>query len=110
MAGFGPDPTFRLGDVYAYPNPAKGGINPKIHAELGIADSVNLKIYNIAAELIHTADITDTLGTVGTKYAYEYQWNTNGANVASGVYIYYINAQKSGESPIKVIKKLAVIR
>jgi len=34
----GADPTFKLGDVYAFPNPATAGHNPNIHAEFGIAD------------------------------------------------------------------------
>ncbi|OGS27689.1 MAG: hypothetical protein A2297_00335 [Elusimicrobia bacterium RIFOXYB2_FULL_48_7] len=104
----GPDPTFRLGDVFSFPNPAKGGINPTIHAEVGIADSVELKIYNIAAELVHSANISDTLQIINNKYAYEYTWQANG--VASGVYIYYIDARKQGEKNIRVVKKLAVIR
>ena len=102
------DPTFKLGDVYAYPNPSKGGIKPTIHVEVGMADSVNLKIYNLAAELIYEVDIDDTLKIVDNKYAYEYQWNT--AGIASGVYIYYVDAQKSGKNHIKIVRKLALIR
>ena len=103
------DPTFKLGDVYAYPNPAKGRYKPTIHVEVGIADSVEIKIYNIAAELVKSEMLEGTdHQTKDGKYCYEYQWNTQ--NVASGVYIYSIKAEKLGESPIRIIKKLAVIK
>jgi cytoskeletal protein CcmA (bactofilin family) len=103
-----PDPTFKLRDVYSYPNPAKR-TNPKIHIECGIADKVEIKIYNIVGELIHTKVLVGLPNVIyNNKYAYEYEWDTKG--VSSGVYIYYIYAEKSGEEPIKVVKKLAIIR
>ena len=107
---FGPDPTFKLNEAYAYPNPAKNGYKPTIHIACGIADSVEIKIYNIAAELIHTQQVAGSDWKIidNKIYAYEYQWDISG--IASGVYIYYIDAQKSGENPIKVIKKCAIIK
>ncbi|OGS20974.1 MAG: hypothetical protein A2252_04590 [Elusimicrobia bacterium RIFOXYA2_FULL_39_19] len=107
---FGPDPTFRLNEAYAYPNPAKNGYKPTIHIACGIADSIEIKIYNIAAELIHSQQVAGSDWKIidNKIYAYEYQWDISG--IASGVYIYYIDAQKSGENPIKVIKKCAVIK
>ena len=102
------DPTFKLRDVYSYPNPAKQ-TNPKIHIECGIADKVEIKIYNIVGELIHTKVLVGLPNVVyNNKHAYEYEWDVK--DVSSGVYIYYIYAEKSGEKPIKVLKKLAIIR
>jgi cytoskeletal protein CcmA (bactofilin family) len=103
-----PDPTFKLRDVYSYPNPAKQ-TNPKIHIECGIADKVEIKIYNIVGELIHTKVLVGLPNVIhNNKYAYEYEWDVK--DVSSGVYIYYVYAEKSGEEPIKVLKKLAIIR
>jgi len=104
----GPDPTFRLGEVYSFPNPAKRGKSPTIHFESGIADRVEINIFDIAGELVHSSEITDKPEVVNNKYAYEYGWNVS--SIASGVYIYLIRAKKSGEKEIKVVKKLAVIK
>ncbi|OGS23050.1 MAG: hypothetical protein A2252_07990 [Elusimicrobia bacterium RIFOXYA2_FULL_39_19] len=105
----GPDPTFKLNEVYAYPNPAKNGADSIIHIECGIADDVEIKLHNIAGELVNDKNIAGIDWQVmDNKYCYEYTVEAN--SVASGVYIYYIDAQKSGEKPIKVVKKLAIIR
>lgn len=104
----GPDPTFKLGEVYSFPNPAKRGKCPTIHIESGIADRVEINIYDIAGELVHSSEITDKPEIINGKYAYEYRWNVS--NVASGVYIYLIRARKSGKKEIKVVKKLAVVK
>ena len=101
------DATFRLGDVYAFPNPAKRA-NPTIHAEVGIADSVKIRIYDISGYLHHERDITNALTTVNGKYAYEYAWNVSGTG--SGVYILIVHAKKSGYSDITAKTKFAVIR
>ena len=106
---FAPDSTFRLGDVYAYPNPAKNGANSIIHIECGIADKVEINVYNIAGEKIAQQQLdASSPQIINNTYCYEYTLEAN--TVASGVYIYYILAEKSGEVPIKVIKKLALIR
>jgi cytoskeletal protein CcmA (bactofilin family) len=102
-----PDPTFKLRDVYSYPNPAKQ-TNPTIHIECGIADKIEIKIYNIAGELVHKTTLTGSPKLIRGKLAYEYEWDTK--DVSSGVYIYYVYAEKSGEKPIKLVKKLAIIR
>jgi len=104
----GPDPTFKLGEVYSFPNPAKRGKCPTIHIESGIADRVEINIYDIAGELVHSSEITDKPEIINGKYAYEYRWNVS--NVASGVYIYLIRARKSGEKEIKVVKRLAIVK
>jgi hypothetical protein len=102
------DSTFILGEVYSFPNPANNGKNPTIHIECGIADKVELKIYNIAAELVHETTITEPPSVINWKYAYEYTWDIS--NIPSGVYIYVIQAIKSKEKDIIVTKKLAIIK
>ena len=103
-----PDPTFKLNDVYSYPNPAKGGVNPIIHIEVGIADTIELRIYNIAGELMNSNQLAGTdYIEKSSKYCYEYEWNTQ--SIASGVYVYLIKAQKGVET-IKVLKKIGIIK
>lgn len=107
----GADPTFRLGDIYSFPNPAKS-VSPTIHAELGLADRVHIRIYDIAGGLVHETELTDAPIIIndgsGPQYAYEYKWDT--ANVASGVYVLFIDAQKNGHERIKKMSKMAVIK
>jgi len=98
---------FELGEVYSFPNPAKR-CNPCLHIEVGFADSIEVKIYNIAGELVYKTELAGNPLLINNKYAYEYVWDTGG--VASGVYIYLIGAKRSGFNEIKVMKKMAVIK
>ena len=82
--------------------------NPTIHFESGIADFLEIRIYDIAGDLVHNARIDSQPVVVDNKYAYEYTWNTTG--IASGVYIYVGVAKKAGKADIRVIKKLALIK
>jgi hypothetical protein len=103
--------NFKLGEVYAFPNPAKNGKSPVIHVEVGVADGVELKFYDAAGELIHQDEISGMPSIIddgqGPQYAYEYIWQNN---IPSGTYIYVIRAHKNGEGELKKISKLAVIR
>ena len=106
----GPDPEFKLGEVYVYPNPAKNGQAPTIHLECGIADSVNIKIYTVSGREAHEYTLTSAPVALddgnGLSYAYEYAWN---GRIPSGVYYYFIEAEKAGRK-IKKAGKFAVVR
>ena len=107
----GADPIFRLGEVYAYPNPAKGGKIPKIHVEAGISDGLEIRIYGVSGNLVHQANIAGPPAIIddgqGPEYAYEYVWE---GYIPSGVYIYVVEARKQGAGSLKKASKLAVIR
>jgi hypothetical protein len=105
--------AFQFVDLYAFPNPAKGAQYPDIRVQVGLADSVDIHIYDISGRLIKTTtvynpQILDDGNGKGLQYTFDYLWNTG--NVGSGVYIYAITAHKSGASNISRVKKLAVIR
>ena len=101
------DPSFVAGESYVFPNPAKEGKKPVIHVEVGVADKIEVYIYDVAGDLQDSMEITDTLNIVDGKYAYEYQWNP--ADKASGVYIARIMATK-GSDKLKITKKFAVVK
>ncbi|MFH1725517.1 MAG: Ig-like domain-containing protein [Elusimicrobiota bacterium] len=107
----GADPTFTLRDLYVFPNPAVGGAVPTIHVAVGIADKVTLRIYNIAGQQVHQATMESTPPVLddgsGPKYAYEYAWE---GHIPSGVYLYTMVAEKSGEGSIRKAGKFAVVR
>jgi hypothetical protein len=101
---------FVLGEVYVYPNPAKGGQVPTFHIEAGIADSVKITVYTVAGEVAHNYTVTGAPNAIndgnGLGYAYEYAWR---GHIASGVYYYAIEAQKAGKK-LKKTGKFAVVR
>lgn len=98
--------------VFNYPNPAKSG-STTIRYYCGYSDpEAEIKIYNIAGELVRKvtdSEIDDTDAPI-----YKFLWdckNDSGKEVASSIYIYIVEVKdkSSGESK-KVIKRLAVIR
>jgi len=101
---------FKLGEVYVYPNPAKGGQIPTFHIETGIADSVKITVYTVAGDVAHNYTVTGLPATIndgnGLEYAYEYAWR---GHIPSGVYYYIIEAQKAGQK-LKKTGKFAVVR
>ena len=101
---------FVLGEVYVYPNPAKGGVVPIFHIECGTADSVKIEVYTISGQAVHEYTITGAPQLItdsgGSSYAYEYAWR---GHIASGVYLYRIEAERSGRK-LKKTGKFAVVR
>ncbi len=104
------DPEFRLGEVYVFPNPAKGSEAPTFHIETGLADSVKITIYTVSGRAAHEYTLTGMPAELddgnGLSYAYEYTWR---GHIPTGVYLYYIEAQKAGQK-LKKTGKFAVVR
>jgi hypothetical protein len=99
--------AFALHQFYVYPNPARGGNRPTLHIECGIGDGVDIRIYDVAGELRHSAHIAGGPTVSAPQYAYEYVWNMSGAG--SGVYTAVVEARKGG-AVIKATKKFAIIK
>ena len=101
---------FALGEVYIYPNPAKSAEVPTFHIEAGMADKVTIKIYTVSGRLAHETELTGPPQIIddghGSEYAYEYAWN---GHIPSGVYYYFVEAEKAGKK-LKKTGKFAVIR
>lgn len=105
------DPAFRLGEVFTYPNPARAGAKPVFHVEVGVADRVRIRVYDVAGRAVHEAameqapEIKD-MGA-GPRYAYEHAWD---GRIASGVYFYVVEAEKAGMPRIRKAGRMAVVR
>lgn len=101
---------FKLGEVYCYPNPAKK-TNPTFHIETGLADKVDLKVYDVSGDIIHETTLSYTPQLIddgqGPQYAYEYTWNVKG--VGSGVYIFSMTSRQ-GEKTLRKAGRCAVIK
>lgn len=106
-----PDASFRTGEVYAFPNPARHGRKPAIHVEAGIADQVTLRFYDLTGKLVHEARLSDIPKIIndgqGPEYAYEYLWDQD---MPSGSYLCSVRVRKDGHPEWSRLIKLAVIR
>ncbi len=102
------DPTFKAGEIFAYPNPARSGRNPVIHVECGLADSVEIRMFDTAGDPVGSVRIEAPPLIIEGRYAYEHTWDASG--FPSGVYIYRVVARKAGERDLAFTKKMAVIK
>jgi sugar lactone lactonase YvrE len=105
------DPSFLFRDLYVYPNPARAGAVPTLHLAVGIADKVILRIYDVSGQEVHKTTLFDQPSIIndgtGDKYAYEYAWV---GRIASGIYLYVIEAEKQGFGTIRKTGKFGVVR
>ena len=101
------DETFVLRELYVFPNPAERGVKPTFHIAVGIADSVNVRVYDVSGRLVHSETMIGAPSVVNGNYAYRAEWN---GRIASGVYLYVIRAKKGGHGDIRRSGKFAVVR
>lgn len=113
-AGNSGDSDFRFREVYAYPNPARRGVSPTFHIEAEKADRVDINIYDLSGERVHSLSIDgpgrliDDGSGRGPVLAFERAWDVS--NVGSGVYIFAVTAHKAGRGAIRIRHKVAVIK
>ena len=83
-----------------------------LHIEVGIADSVEVRLYDVAGDLRLEKMLSDPPAIVedgeGPKDAYETPLETD--NLGPGVYVYAVRARKNGEGDLRTIGKAAVIK
>ncbi|PIR15261.1 MAG: hypothetical protein COV48_15345, partial [Elusimicrobia bacterium CG11_big_fil_rev_8_21_14_0_20_64_6] len=110
----GADATFTFRDAYAFPNPARGSGPVTIRIQTGLADSVEVRVYDISGRKIHSSsnfslnpNLDDGNGK-GAQYTYDHVWDVSG--VGSGVYQYVITAKKSGQSDIHKTGRIGVVK
>ncbi len=103
----GPDASFVFRTAFVFPNPSRMGAKPTVHVEVGIADEVRIRIYDVAGRQLQEATLTGTPPLINGQYAYEYIWD---GSIPSGVYFYTVNAKKAGAADIKTQGKFAVVR
>lgn len=107
-----PDPALRLVDAYVFPNPARRGERPTIRLQVGQADLVEVRIYDVSGRLVHGAtvekvQVVDDGNGKGPQYTYDYAWDP--AGVGSGVYTFVAMARQ-GKREIRKAGKLAILK
>jgi len=108
------DPTFVFHDAYAFPNPVRGTSVVTIRMQTGLADSVEVRAYDISGRRVYSSSnfslnpgLDDGNGK-GIQYTYDNVWDISG--VGSGVYQYVITAKKSGKSDIHKAGRIGVVK
>jgi hypothetical protein len=106
------DEAFGFRALYAFPNPARRS-NPVIRAQVGLADSVDIRIYDVTGKLVNSASLSaaqvlDDGNGKGPQWTYDYDWDVGG--IGSGVYLYVMTAKKAGYPPIRRTGKAGVLR
>jgi hypothetical protein len=104
--------VFGLRTAYAFPNPSNHGASVDFRLETGIADSVDLHVYNPAGRRVLSTSLgafnTVTDPTLGQQYSYDYIWGVGGEG--TGVYTYVFVAHKSGQSDVVASGKVAIVK
>lgn len=92
---------FADNEVYSYPNPATGD-TVTFKVRVAYKSYVKVEVYNVAGEKVAALERADC----PAGQASELVWHIRG--IASGVYVYRLEAQSSAGSR-SIVKKLAVI-
>lgn len=100
-------------DAYAFPNPARGVRTVTIRAQVGNADEVTVRVYDLSGRRVHsaragTAVTLDDGNGKGAQPTYDVTWDISG--IGSGVYTYAITAKRAGEADIHKTGKVGIIK
>ena len=100
--------------AYVFPNPVRGQNTVTIRVQPGVADSVEVRVYDLAGRKIHASSNFNNLGAfddgngLGPQFTYDHVWDVSG--VGSGVYTYAVTAKKAGQADIVKSGKVAVVK
>lgn len=99
---------FSFGEVYVYPNPSGVGDTPVLRVEIGLADSLSTRIYDVSGDLVLEGRL-DGAPVVGDgKVAYEMKLATE--KLRSGVYIGVVTAEREGKQAIRRQYRFTVVK
>ncbi|MCR4295579.1 MAG: hypothetical protein NUW21_08595, partial [Elusimicrobia bacterium] len=105
---------FSMRDAYAFPNPSRNGAVVTFRMQPGLADSVEVRVYDVSGRRIHSSSNFRFIGAFndgngkGTQNTYDHAWDVSG--IGSGVYAYVMTARKAGQPDIRKTGKVGVIK
>lgn len=98
---------FYLREAYAFPNPVRGASAVTLRIQPGLADTIEVRVYDLAGRRIHSSS-DFRFSVTGGENTYDHSWNVSG--VGSGVYAFIIRARKAGQADIVKAGKIGVIK
>jgi hypothetical protein len=108
------DTSFGFKAAYVFPNPVRGQSAATIRVQPGLADSVEVRVYDLSGRKVHSSSDVRSLGAfddgngLGAQFTYEHVWDVSG--IGSGVYTFSVVARKAGEPDIRKTGKVAVVK
>ncbi|MCR4294589.1 MAG: hypothetical protein NUW21_03585, partial [Elusimicrobia bacterium] len=114
VAPLAADPGFGLKAAYAFPNPVRGQGAVTIRVQPGLADSVEVRVYDVSGRKVHESSAFTDRGAfddgngLGAQFTYDHVWGVSG--VGSGVYTYIVVARKAGQSDIRKTGRIGVVK
>ncbi len=100
--------------AYAFPNPVRGRNTVTLRVQPGLADSVEVRVYDLSGRKVHASSSFNNLGAfddgngLGPQFTYDHVWDVSG--IGSGVYRYVVTAKKAGQTDIAKSGKVAVVK
>lgn len=108
------DPSFGVKAAYVFPNPVRGQRTVTFRMQPGIADSVEVRVYDVTGRKVHESSAFTDRGAfddgngLGAQFTYDHVWDVSG--VGSGVYTYVLVARRAGQSDVRKTGKVALIK
>jgi hypothetical protein len=107
------DANFGLKASYVFPNPVRGTRQATIRIQPGLADNVEVHIYDLTGRKVHSSSAfmqstTDDGNGLGAQFTFDHIWDVSG--VGSGVYTYVITARKAGQADIRSSGRIGIVK
>lgn len=99
---------FAFGEVYVFPNPVRPGEVPTLHIEVGQADKVSYRLYDVAGDLVYEGKVDVGPMVVEKKPAYEERLDVK--KFKSGAYFGVVTAEKAGKDTVRKKFRFTVIK
>ena len=105
---------FGLRDGYVFPNPSRNGSAVTFRIQPGSADSVEVRVYDLAGRKVHSSTDFRFRGPLddgngkGPQNTYDHVWDVSG--IGSGVYHYVMTAKKAGQPDIRKTGKIGIVK
>jgi hypothetical protein len=97
--------------VYAYPNPSVRVTQSTFHVELaGSIDELKIRVFDTAGDMVSQNSLYPSGAVVGASGVPTYEWPWSHPQVASGLYLYVVEAKSGGGVVATTSGKLAIVR
>jgi hypothetical protein len=100
---------FGFGDVYVFPNPTGVGETPTLHIEVGLAEKLSTRIYDVSGDLAYETRV-DEAPLVANNGSVSYEIKLPADRFKSGVYVGIVTAERAGRQTIRRQYRFTVVK